>query len=173
LHELAGNPGKRKRAPRAKIELPAGLPEDFAPPRYIGKRVAAIWLREVQALRDQGYIRATDLKTFALYCSAAARFEQAQAVLEKSGLTYQVKSKHGTYQRPRPELAIVEKAERQMTKLLEQLGLTTKTRTGIGAQMAARQLPLPGLSPTPDAAPHVERPMHGVTRDDGPLGFLN
>lgn len=166
VKRLAGNPGKRKTsAERGLHDVETGAGEFSAP---VGLTTAAkqVWRNEIGQLRDLNLLKPTDLSAFAVYCEVSARWAKARRVVDRQGMTYESVSKHGTMVRVRPEVGILERAERSMRQFMESLGMTSASRIRTLGQLAGRgQLPLP-FEPTP---PAPGTSPHG----DDPVGYLN
>lgn len=170
LKRLAGNPGKRKAKeaippPPAEPDAPA---DDFAPPVDLTAEERVVWLAEMPRLRRLGMLKVTDLSAFRIYCEALVRKGKAKAVVDAEGLTYKTET---GYVRERPEVKILERAERVIKDFMRELALTTKSRVQTAATMASRQMSLPGFDHPPAAAPTPPtgktQPTHG-----GPIGSL-
>lgn len=171
LHELAGNPGKRTRSARTACADQSAAADDFSAPSHLTAAEKRVWAREVGRLQRAGYARPSDLGAFAVYVQALARHAVANGVLQKGGLTYTTPS---GYVRKRPEVEIVQAAERIILAFGKSLALTTGDRLRAASQMAVRQGELP-FGPTPSApAPAAQAAAHLREQDsDDPIGFLN
>lgn len=169
LHELAGNPGKRTRQPRTAFAEQSSAVDDFAPPTHLTVAEKKVWDREIGRLQRAGYARPSDLGAFAVYVQALARHALANRVLQKEGLTYETQS---GYVRKRPEVEIVQAAERIILAFGKSLALTTGDRLRAATQMAGRQGELPFGPTAPAPTAHSPQPQPAQDSDD-PIGYLN
>lgn len=173
LKELAGNPGKRK--PKAQLSPsppppdPPPAPKDTKPqpPTWLPPDAQAIW-REEYPYSSSLYLKDSDLQTFATYCAAVWRYRVAFAVLTAQGQTYTTST---GYVRSRPEVKIVEAAERIILSFQAALALHPMARLRAGSIQAAGQgeLPLqPPAQPQPKPGPDAASPDH-----HDPVSFLH
>ncbi|HYE51205.1 MAG TPA: phage terminase small subunit P27 family [Azospirillaceae bacterium] len=162
---LAGNPGKRK-AKAAPPPEPV-IRGEFDPPAHLSPPALVVWLEEMPRLRQLRLLKPTDLAAFAVYCEAAGRYRTASAVVAERGMTYESVSKHGSMVRVRPEVGVMERAERIMRQFMSELGMTSKARVQtLATQGRGDQPNLPGLEP---AAGSQTKTVRG---DDDPIGYL-
>ncbi|MFT9093935.1 MAG: P27 family phage terminase small subunit [Gluconobacter cerinus] len=178
LHELSGNAGKRKRTPKisARSRKPAAFdPESaYAPPVGISAGARVIWLEEIERVKATGYVKASDLSTYRIYCESAARHRKLAAIIEEKGFTYAT----GTgFERPRPEVSIMQREERTMLACLKELASTASSRMRAASQAAASQGDLfnpkmdsPGQPP--DTETTLEREVTPSAGRD-PLAYFN
>lgn len=169
----AGNPGKRK----PKVVQPVAAPTDpeppvdeFAPPADLTDAERIVWLAELPRLRKAGLLKLSDLSAFRIYVEAMVRKGRAKSVVDAQGLTYQTET---GYVRERPEVKILERAERVIKDFMKELALTTKSRVQTAATMASRQYSLP-LDPSPAAPSSAAAPSTGKAPppNGGPIGAL-
>lgn len=171
LKELAGNPGKRPLVtyaevfgpPMPKPVYPNGCPE---PPTWLDAVAIEQWILEWPRL-DGLYLKDTDLTGFALYCAAMSRYRAAKSVIDADGLTYTTSS---GYVRERPEIKILEKAERIIRSFLDALASSPLARLRAGSIQASRQLPLP-LGDSKSQQPGASAPVPAKDPND-PVGHL-
>jgi P27 family predicted phage terminase small subunit len=168
LHQLAGNPGKRKRRVDAPVEDLPVPDNEYAPPAMMTKRAALVWRAEMPRLRQLNMLKPTDLAAFAIYCETRARWEICRETLDEHGLTYATESKHGSMVRVRPEVAIMQTAERSMAKFLTELGMTSVSRIRALANKTGGQLQLP----LGEASAQQGQTAQTKGADD-PIGYLN
>ena len=167
LKALAGNPGRRKLTRGDVVEAPDG---DFEPPKSLTRTEKKVWAEELPRMRAGGLLKAADFPVFRSYVEALTRYRAAKEVVDRDGMTYVSESKHGSMVRVRPEVGILEKAERMLSKLADQLAAGPKARISTTAQLAASrqyQLPLPGLDGAPPPEPEPATPS-----EKGPVGWI-
>lgn len=170
LKQLAGNPGKRPIVtypeefgpPMPRVVLPGNCP---APPSWLDSLGIEQWILEWPRL-DGLYLKDTDLTGFAIYCASVSRYRQAKAVIDASGLTYTTLS---GYVRERPEVKILEKAERTIRSFLDALASNPLARLRAGSIQASRQLPLPLGDGPKQATPAGPSPAKDM---NDPVGHL-
>jgi P27 family predicted phage terminase small subunit len=177
LKARAGNPGKRpvQRNAASAAALNALAPDvadaDSAP-STLSAAARDVWREEIARIRTAGLAKNTDLAAFAVYCETLARYRKATKVLAKGGYTYETAT---GYVRPRPEVGIVERAERTILAFQRSLGLTMDSRIAAAHRLAAAgQYRLPGLDPPAAVAasgPADPAPPSDLPRD--PVGWLN
>jgi P27 family predicted phage terminase small subunit len=139
---MAGYPGQQGRKPKATTiaERQRNSPEthiDRLPnaPTYLSKREKAEWTRVGRQLLEVGLIGKLDVTVLAAYCTAWGRWTEALEGIRKHGVL--VKSPQG-FPMQSPLLAIANKAQEQMVKLMGELGLTPAARTRIPKSQAAK-----------------------------------
>lgn len=76
--EARGNPGRRKRNPSAAETTAVGIPRK---PAHLTGAAATEWKRVTRELAAQGRIAETDRAVLAAYCSAWARWVEADKAL--------------------------------------------------------------------------------------------
>jgi len=132
---MAGYRGQQGRKPKASTiaESQRDQPEshiDRLPPApdYLADREKAEWDRVGQQLLEAGLIGRLDVTALATYCVAWGRWTDALENIKKHGVL--VKSPQG-FPMQSPLLAIANKAQEQMVKVMGELGLTPAARTRI------------------------------------------
>jgi P27 family predicted phage terminase small subunit len=108
-------------------------------PEYLTGEAAACWKRTAGDLYDAGLLTAIDRDALAAYCTAFARWREAEGVVEKRGtvmLTAVKKDENGevigggNYVQ-NPYLSVANKAQEQMVKLMAEFGMTPSARTRV------------------------------------------
>ncbi len=168
LKELAGNPGKRPIAAAAKPADP--VDEEFPPPPRLIAEERTIWRETVALLSHAGLAKHTDFAALEVYVTTYVRWDKCRRKLNAHGFTYTTPS---GYTRARPEVAIVEKAERILASYQDRLGLNTAARVRTGSILAGRQLGLPltggGTKPAGEDRSGAAPPQ---AQHDDPVGFI-
>jgi P27 family predicted phage terminase small subunit len=116
-----GNPGKRKiktaddelHFDAVEKEIDPSGDDMLAVPDFVSGAGVAIWNEIAVKLKLLNITRMTDRMALARYCQNFGRWIEAQKLLS-TGLTYEVKSQHGTYNRPNPAFLIVSRLEREL-----------------------------------------------------------
>lgn len=129
LKRLAGNPGKRKlpaREPQPTREVPS-CPEHLPPV------ARAEWARVSEELGRLGLLTGMDRAALGAYCSAYARWHDAQKILAKVGMT--IETPNGMIM-PSPYISIINKAVEQMVSIAAQFGMTPASRARVSADQA-------------------------------------
>ena len=130
-----GNPGKRRLNDREPTP-PEGLPD--RPPMLAGE-AAAEWDRTVVVLHEMGLLTRADRSALAAYCTAYARWLQAEEQVAKFGTI--VKSPEKGFPMKSPYLTVADQALETMRKFMVEFGLTPSSRSRIR---------LPGNGPAVD-----------------------
>lgn len=122
VHELAGNPGKRKLPEEPKIAPRKTVP---SPPRPLGQEGRREWRRVGRLLVDAGIYTDLDRSALFMYCQAWERWREAERQVKKHGVA--VIGSAGT---PviSPFVREAEKQQRTAERLLIHLGLTPSSR---------------------------------------------
>lgn len=123
LKLVRGNPGKRP--------LPENEPTpkgDAVMPDWLSPEAAKHWPLVAGQLHDAGILTSIDTTALALYCEAFARWRAASDQVAKFGSV--VKAPSG-FPVQSPFLAIANKAQEQMTKLLIEFGMTPSSRARV------------------------------------------
>lgn len=119
-------------------------------PEYLTGEAAACWKRTASDLYDAGLLTAIDRDALAAYCSAFARWREAEAQVAKEGLVVTTNFKldkagnviGGGNSVQNPHLAIANKAMQMMVKLQEQFGMSPSSRTRVEiAKPSAKSAP--------------------------------
>jgi len=121
---LHGNPSKRainKREPQPEIARPQY-------PRWLSSEARNEWRRIVPELMRLGLLTLIDRAALAGYCQAYARWQQAERILTKEGLTT---TTGNGYVQQRPEVAIAQKSLQLVKAFCQEFGLTPASRTRI------------------------------------------
>jgi len=131
--------GKRDRNPNKGREPQFG--GEAKCPAHLNKIAKAEWRRVAPYLSDQGVLTACDQASLAAYCSAYARWVEAEEALRTGGrdktplaLVYTTKT---GYPIPNPYIGIANSALQVMHKFCSEFGMTPTSRTRIGAEKAA------------------------------------
>lgn len=164
MKALAGNPGKRPiEAPVDHFSEPVAADYSLDAPRSLPAEGKAAWRIMLPRLRDLGMLRPTDLGALEHYCWAKARHAIAGKTIRAKGMTYETAT---GYDRVRPEVGIMEKAERIMQAYEKALAMTSVSRIGAQSNLAgSRQPTLPGFE-TPQNRPSPNGNAHD------PIGFI-
>ena len=114
-------------------------------PEYLTGEAEDCWKRTAKELYDAGLLTVIDRDALAVYCTAFARWREAEAQVAKRGLVVVTNVKKdedgnviggGNYIQ-NPWLAIANKALEQMLKLEESFGMTPSSRMRVKADIAA------------------------------------
>jgi len=120
---LEGNPGKRKIPKVEVVTSSTGAPTC---PTWLAPEAKREWRRTLKELPN---LTKKDRSILAGYCSAYARWRQAEEELNKNGLVQL--ARHGVASRP--EVKIAEAALMEMKAFAIELGLTPKSVAGKSA----------------------------------------
>lgn len=112
-------PDRAKR--RANVESVSSVP---TPPEHLGELAGEEWRQLAPVVCKQRTLTHADLRGFEMLCETLATARQAQAVIEKKGLT--INANGST--RAHPAIKILEAARAQATRLLVEYGLTPRAR---------------------------------------------
>ena len=131
---LEGNPGKYP-LPKNEPKLHAAIP---TMPVAVGRDVVARieWEDITSLLFEHGMITSIDGKAIAIYCLAFSEWTEARAVLEENGKT-QVSERTG-FELKSPWIAIRDKADDVMRRMLAEFGMTPASRTKVTAATKAK-----------------------------------
>lgn len=105
---------------------PVAQPEGLAPPQHLNAAAAEHWDEVLATLSIDHDLTPSDCDLLALYCDYFARWREARAEIESSGLL--VKMKNEDNPRPNPFIAIADQCAREMRSLLGDLGMTPASR---------------------------------------------
>ena len=131
LKKLEGNPGRR---PLNRME-PMPPVVQLKCPNHLLPEAKKEWKRLAPVLMDLGLLTAADAVPFEGYCTAYARWLEAQDEINKHGSIY--KDNEGKI-RPNPFIAIANQQMREIKSFAAEFGLTPSTRsTMIANAMAA------------------------------------
>jgi P27 family predicted phage terminase small subunit len=123
LKVVRGNPGGRplnEDEPKPKGE--AVMPD------YLSPSAAAHWPTVAEQLSNAGVLTSMDVAALALYCESFARWQEAQAMIAKTGLV--VPGQKGTLTQS-PYVVIGNAAFEQMRRLLIEFGMTPSSRSRV------------------------------------------
>jgi len=145
---LAGNPGGRP-LNTAEPELSRA---DDRPPAYLSPAAKRHWRGLAPELIERGVLKTADRETLAAYCTAVAKWIQAEKEIGNHGMT-QTNDKGMLL--VSPWVRISDMSVKQMVKLASELGITPASRTRVKADGVKRQSLAEMLFP---GAPIVEDP---------------
>lgn len=126
LRIIEGNRSKRP-LPKDEPQPQVGRPQY---PRWLISEARSEWKRIVPELMRLGLLTLIDRAALAGYCQAYARWQQAERILTKEGLTFV--GDNGDIKQ-RPEVAIAQKSLQQVKAFCQEFGLTPASRTRISA----------------------------------------
>ena len=132
VKRLTGNPGKRplnEREPQPRRALPPC-------PRWLSKAAKAEWRRMAGELYDAGVLTTVDRAALAGYCTAFARWQEAEVVVNAKGMV--VKTVNGNLIQ-NPYLAIANRAMDDMRRFAVEFGMTPASRTRVVASETGTQ----------------------------------
>ena len=124
LKKLEGNPGKR---PLNTME-PTPPNVSIHCPQYLLPDARKEWKRLAPILIQMGLLTAADVVPFAAYCTAYARWKEAEEFITQHGTI--VKMPSGYWQQV-PQVSIAQTYLKIMNKIAEQFGLTPSSRSRI------------------------------------------
>ncbi|MBR5010719.1 MAG: phage terminase small subunit P27 family [Clostridia bacterium] len=128
LKKLEGNPGKR---PLNELE-PVPPNVSIHCPQYLLPDARREWKRLAPVLIQMGLLTAADVIPFAAYCTAFARWKEAEEEITKHGSIY--KDGEGRI-RPNPYIAIANQQLREIKSLAAEFGLTPSNRSAMIANV--------------------------------------
>lgn len=126
LKLVTGNPGRRPLNDREAMP-PSVIPE---PPKLLAGEALREWRRVTPLLAEVGLIALLDRAIVASYCTAYARWVEAEKVLVKEGLIVKAPSGYPIFS---PYLAIANRAMDQVRQMAEQIGMSGSARSRIKA----------------------------------------
>jgi P27 family predicted phage terminase small subunit len=131
---LEGNPGKRalKDGPAMDATRPTC-------PRWLSADARKEWHRVCKQLGDAGILKNVDRAILAAYCTAWARWQEAEEHVQKEG---QVVTSSNGNPYMNPWLSAAQAALRDMKQLASELGMTPSGRGRIKPDMPDKQLSL-------------------------------
>jgi P27 family predicted phage terminase small subunit len=124
LKKLEGNPGKRELNEYEPIPPASTL----RCPNYLLPEAKKEWRRLAPALISMGVLTIADMVPFAAYCTAFARWREAEDAVSKHGALY--KDSNGN-PRPNPYVAMAAHHLREIKSFAAEFGLTPANRTAI------------------------------------------
>ena len=127
LRKLHGNPGKRplpKNEPQPRRAIPPC-------PRHLSKKAKAEWRRVSRELYDLGLLSNVDRAALAAYCTAWARWVEAEEIVQQKGMV--IKTTNGNFIQ-NPFLSIANRAMDDMRRLMVEFGMTPASRTRVQVQ---------------------------------------
>ena len=126
LKVISGNPGKRP----INDSEPDPDKDSICPdaPAHLSDGAKAEWDRMAPSLYDIGLLTKIDMSTLEAYCTAYARWIEAEDKIRLHGMI--VKSPQG-YPMQSPYLAIANKAVEQMRGFLTEFGMTPSSRSRV------------------------------------------
>ena len=130
LKRLEGNPGKR---PLNELE-PMPPVTELCGPEHMLPEAKQEWKRLAPILMGMGLLTAADAVPFEGYCTAYARWLEAQEEITRHGSIY--KDNEGRI-RPNPYIAIANQQMREIKSLAAEFGLTPSNRSAMMANVMA------------------------------------
>jgi P27 family predicted phage terminase small subunit len=124
LQALKGNPSKSR--PRSAPPQPQVADAPPPPPERLSPYAREEWLAHSAELHRLGLLTQLDLRTFALYCEAAARHREAEELLAREGRLV-VESADGP-PRVHPAVRIASQAANDAIKFGAHFGLSPASR---------------------------------------------
>ena len=134
IKELEGNPGKR---PLNTME-PTPPNVSIHCPQYLLPDARKEWKRLAPILIQMGLLTAADVVPFAAYCTAFARWKEAEEEISRHGSIY--KDNEGRI-RPNPYIAIANQQLKEIKSFAAEFGLTPSNRSAMIANVYAAMNP--------------------------------
>lgn len=128
LKRLEGNPGKR---PLNELE-PVPPTVALRCPKHLLPEAKKEWKRLAPILMSMGLLTAADAVPFEGYCTAYARWLEAQGEITRHGSIY--KDNEGRI-RPNPYIAIANQQMREIKSFAAEFGLTPSNRSAMIANV--------------------------------------
>jgi P27 family predicted phage terminase small subunit len=127
LAKLRGNPSERPLRPGP---LPARTETPPEPPSHLSEGAAAEWRRLAPDLWELNLLSILDHSVFALFCTAYARWMEAERLLESEGLLAKGSRKNAVVH---PLTKIATQSARDVCKLAAEFGMTPCGRARLRA----------------------------------------
>ncbi len=127
LRVLHGSAAERARAgvPMPRRKLPRC-------PDFLTEQQAKIWRQTAGELYDAGLLTELDRDALAAFCVAKSRWLDAEKIVADKGAV--IKTTNGNLIQ-NPYLAIANRAQEQMTKLMAEFGMTPSARSRVRAEV--------------------------------------
>lgn len=161
----------RRKAPVAEAVATVTV-GGVAPPKSVKGLGLALWNKLAPSLVMAKLLTPSDVPAFARYCRLTARWEEAEATIDKEGLTYESDSTHGKLKRAHPATMISLRYSRELMALETQFGLLPAERQRIMAARAQTGVTGDLFAAKPDAA-ETNAPPPPSGQAGTPLGLLN
>ncbi len=126
LKLLTGNPGRR-RANSAEPKPDPTIPDC---PDFLDANATAEWQRIVPELARLKLLTLVDRAALAAYCQAWSRWQKAEGLIAKQGLTLKPKGATGIARR-HPAVSIAAESMKLMKQFLIEFGLTPAARSRV------------------------------------------
>lgn len=136
LHLVRGNPGKRKRnarEPKPRRVIPS-------PPADLSEKARTAWGALSVILDRAGLITEADVFALERACETVAEVQELKADIAENGRTQKVKIKGAKkgeksviMERQRPQVSMLQDADRRLKAWLVEFGLTPAARTKVEA----------------------------------------
>lgn len=120
LKMLDGDPGKRGLRNEVKTK-----PVRPRKPRWLSPEAKKEWDFIVPILEDMGVLGEADSHALAMYCTAYARWKEAERTLQKEG--HAVETASGSL-KAHPAWRVAQESFKQMSAMLKEFGLTPAAR---------------------------------------------
>jgi len=99
----------------------------FEAPEHLSETAAKEWYRATELLANAGIIEGTDTAALEAYCTAYARWVEAEEQLRKHGVL--IKAPKNDYPMQSPYLSVANQAWDRMVRMLNELGMTPASRS--------------------------------------------
>lgn len=115
-------------------------PEKTAPPMPAGlsEREAAVWDRLVATLEEMQVVTVADWPELERYARQWCRWEDCEAVIRASGMTYEVEGRNGRQIKERPEVREAARLDASLRAIEQQFGLTPASRSRLSILPTSR-----------------------------------
>jgi P27 family predicted phage terminase small subunit len=124
---------KGSRRARLNPDEPS-LPVEAPPcPDWLTGVARVTWQELSELLVSMRVLSVADRAALAQMCAAVATYRAAHAVVERDGMTFTATTEHGTVTRARPEVAIMQDADRRIRAWANEFGLTPAGRPRVKA----------------------------------------
>lgn len=119
---------------KSAADSAGGTKKRVAPPAHLSERGLVVWKQTAPGLLNLGVLQVTDRDALVRYCELEAQWRELNRDVVENGTVEFIHTKHGGFEKERPQHSQLLKVTAELNRLAAQFGLNPAMRARLRVQ---------------------------------------